>query len=290
MEPMHVLAAQDEVGETPIWVPEEQALYWVDIGGGRIRRYDPATGATQTWQPGVPVTALARRGPGRWLLASKTGIYFWTRGEDRTEFVADPEASRPGLRCNDGAVDRQGRFLAGTMNEGDLNAADGSLYRLDPDRTIHRLDTGYAVANGLGWSPDGGTVYVTDMFHRRILAYSYDTASGTVSGRRTFASVPEDAGLPDGLVVDAEGGVWSAHWGGWRVTRYTPDGAIERVVRLPVANVTCMGFGGADLNELYITTAWFLLSDAERASQPMAGDLFRLSVGIQGIPEPCFAG
>ncbi len=288
MELVHVLAAQDEVGETPIWIPEEQALYWVDIGGSRIRRYDPATGATQTWHPGVPVTALARRAPGRWLLAAKTGLYFWTQGEDRAEFIGDPEAGRAGVRFNDGSVDRQGRFLAGTLNENDLNAPDGSLYRLDTDLAIRRLDTGYATANGMGWSPDGRTLYVTDMFHRRILAYSYDTASGSVSGRRTFATVAADAGLPDGLVVDAEGGVWSAHWGGWRVTRYAPDGAVERELRLPVANVTCMGFGGPAMDELYITTAWFLLSAAERASQPKAGDLFRVKVDVRGLPEPCF--
>jgi len=290
MELEHVLAAQDEAGETPIWVPEEQALYWIDIGGARIRRYDPASGATRIWHPGVPVTALARRGPGRWLLATKTGLCFWTQGESRAEFIADPEAVRPGLRLNDGSVDPKGRFLAGTMNERDLNAPDGSLYRLDPDRTLHRLDTGYAVANGMGWSPDGGTLYVTDMFRRRILAYDYDLATGAVSGRRVFATIPEDAGLPDGLVVDAEGGVWSAHWGGWRVTRYAPDGAVEREIRLPVANITCMGFGGRGLDELYITTAWFLLSAAERTAQPQAGDLFRVKVGIRGIPEPCFAG
>jgi len=142
----------------------------------------------------------------------------------------------------------------------------------------------------MGWSPDGGTLYVTDMFRRRILAYDYDLATGAVSGRRVFATIPEDAGLPDGLVVDAEGGVWSAHWGGWRVTRYAPDGAVEREIRLPVANITCMGFGGRGLDELYITTAWFLLSAAERTAQPQAGDLFRVKVGIRGIPEPCFAG
>lgn len=291
MELEHVLAAQDEVGETPIWVPEEQALYWVDIGGARIRRYDPASGATCTWDPGVPVTALARRqGAGRWFLATKTGLCFWTQGQASATPIVDPEAGRPGLRLNDGSVDPRGRFLAGTMNEQDLNAPDGSLYRLDPDRSLHRLDTGYAVANGLGWSPDGAVLYVTDMFHRRILAYDYDLAAGVVSGRRVFATVPDDAGLPDGLVVDAEGGVWSAHWGGWRVTRYTPGGAVDREIRLPVANVTCMGFGGRDLDELYITTAWFLLSAGERAAQPQAGDLFRVRPGVRGMAEPSFAG
>jgi sugar lactone lactonase YvrE len=290
VNPEHVLTVRDEVGETPIWVPEEQALYWVDIGGERIHRYEPGSGAVQTWKPGVPVTAIARRGPGRWLLAAKTGLFFWDQGKAAAEFVVNPEAGRPGLRLNDGSVDRQGRFLAGTLNEVDLNAPDGSLYRLDPDRTLRRLDTGYAVANGIGLSPDGNLLYVTDMFHRRILVYDYDQTQGTPSNRRVFVSVPEAAGLPDGLVVDADGGVWSAHWGGWRVTRHTPDGRIDLEVRLPVANVTCMGFGGPDLRDLYITTAWFLLSAAERAAQPLAGDLFRVRTEVAGLAEPRFAG
>jgi len=131
---------------------------------------------------------------------------------------------------------------------------------------------------------------VTDMFHNQIIAMDYDTAAGTVSNRRTFVEVPAEAGLPDGLIVDADGFIWSAHWGGSRITRYDPDGTIEREVPLPAANVTCMGFGGAELDELYITTAWFLLSDDERAAQPQAGDLFRLKSEVRGLIEPEFAG
>jgi len=187
-------------------------------------------------------------------------------------------------------VDRQGRLLIGTANVEQYDAPDGVLYRLDADRSIHKIDEGYAVVNGIGFSPDGRIVYVTDMFHNRILAFDYDTEAGTVANRRTFVEVPADAGLPDGLIVDAAGYIWSAHWGGWRVTRYDPDGKIEREIRLPVANVTCMGFGGSDLNELYITTAWFLLSDDDRKAQPQAGDLFRIRTDVTGLVEPQFAG
>jgi sugar lactone lactonase YvrE len=285
----HVFPAQNEVGETPIWIPQEQALYWIDIEGRRVQRYDRASGKVQTWDPGVPVTALARRKGDRWILATKAGLYFWDARTGRSDFIVNPETN-PDLRFNDGAVDRQGRFLIGTMNQKDLNAPDGALYRLDPDRSIHKLDTGYAVANGIGFSPDGRIVYVTDMFHSRILAYDYDTNAGTVRNRRTLAVVPTEAGLPDGLVVDANGFIWSAHWGGSRVTRYDPDGKVEREIRLPVTNVTCMGFGGKDLDELYLTTAWFLLSAADRQKQPQAGDLFRVRPGVRGLPEPEFAG
>ncbi|MDP6523498.1 MAG: SMP-30/gluconolactonase/LRE family protein [Kiritimatiellia bacterium] len=286
----NVVPSQDLAGETPIWIPEEQAVYWIDMGGPRIHRYDPATGDANEWKLDVPITALARRSKGQWILATKTGLYFWDQEENKTEFIVDPEAGNADVRFNDGSIDPRGRFLIGTLNDQDLNAPDGSLYRLDPDLGIHKLDTGYAVANGIGFSPDGGTLYLTDMFNSRILAYDYDLEAGAVSGRRVFVDVPEDAGWPDGLIVDQEGFIWSAHWNGWRVTRYDPDGKIEREVKLPAANVTCMAFGGRDLNVLYITTAWFLLSDEDRAAQSQAGDLFRIETDVTGRLEPEFAG
>jgi sugar lactone lactonase YvrE len=285
-----VLPIQDTAGETPIWIPEEQALYWIDLGDPRVHRYDPAKGETREWKLDVPITALARRGKGQWILATKTGLYFWDQEMNTTEFIVDPEAGNSNVRFNDGAIDSQGRFLIGTLNDQDLNAPDGSLYRLDPDLSIHTLDTGYAVANGIGFSPDDSRLYVTDMFHSRILAYDYNVQAGTVSARRTFVDVPEDAGWPDGLIVDQEGFVWSAHWNGWRITRYDPEGKIEREVKLPAANVTCMAFGGRDLNVLYMTTAWFMLNDEQRAAQPQAGDLFRIATDVKGRIEPEFAG
>lgn len=287
---VHLLPVQQLAGETPIWIPDEQALYWIDLGGSTVHRYQPTNGQTREWQLDVPVTALARRGKGQWILATKTGIYFWDQKTNKSKFIVDPEANNPDLRFNDGVIDPKGRFLIGTLNEKDLNAPDGSLYRLDPDLSIHKLDTGYAVANGMGFSPDGNTLYVTDMFHGRILAYDYDVDTGSVSKRRTFVEVPGEAGVPDGLIVDTDGFIWSAHWGGWRVTRYDPNGKIDREIKLPVANVTCMAFGGKDLNVLYMTTAWFMLSDEERAAQPQAGDLFSIETDVTGRLEFEFAG
>jgi sugar lactone lactonase YvrE len=128
------------------------------------------------------------------------------------------------------------------------------------------------------------------MFAKRIVAMDYNTEAGTVSNRRTFVDVPAETGLPDGLIVDADGFVWSAHWGGSRVTRYDPDGKIQRTVPVPVSNVTCMGFGGPALADLYITTAWFFLSEEEREAQPRAGDVFRMRTDVRGLVEPEFAG
>jgi len=286
----HLLPVQNEVGETPIWVPEESALYWADIENSRVFRYEPSSGEMRTCEVDIPLTALGRRASGGWIAAARTGLYFWDPETNRTTFISDPEVDTPDVRFNDGAVDRNGRFLVGSINEKDLAAPDGSLFSLDAAGAVRKLDTGFAVANGIGQSPDGGTLYVTDMFHSRIVAYDYDAAAGTVDNKRTFVEVPEKAGWPDGLIVDAEGGVWSAHWGGWRITRYDPSGKVEREIRLPVANPTCFAFGGADLGDLYITTAWFMLAEEERKQQPLAGDLFRIKMDVRGLPEPAYAG
>ena len=286
----HLIAVQDEVGETPIWIPDEQAMYWIDLEGSAVHRYDPAGGERKDWALDVPVTALGRRASGGWILASKKGLAFWDQQTNATEFIVDPMAEREGMQFNDSAVDRQGRLVVGTANVQDFEAPDGVLYRLDPDLSLHEIDDGYAVANGLGFSPDGRRLYATDMFHNRIVALDYDIETGAASNKRTFVEVPADTGLPDGMVVDADGFVWSAHFSGGRITRYDPDGKIERQIPMPVTNATCLGFGGADMNELYIATAWFFMTDEQRQAEPQAGDIFRIKTDVTGLVEPEFAG
>jgi len=286
----HIISVQDEVGETPIWIPDEKAMYWVDLEGSAVHRYEPAGGARKDWALDVGVTALARRASGKWLLATKTGLAFWDQETNVSEIIVDPVADIEAMRLNDTAVDRQGRLVAGTANVQDFDTSDGVIYRLDTDLSLHAIDDGYAISNGMGFSPDGTILYVTDMFHNRIIALDYDIASGTVSNKRTFVEIPSDTGLPDGLTVDADGFVWSAHWAGSRVTRYDPDGTIERQISVPVTNATSLGFGGAEMNELYITTAWFFMNEEERKVQPRAGDVFRVKTDITGLVEPQFAG
>lgn len=291
LEPEHILTAQNQLGETPIWVPEENALYWVDWGNGPIYRYEPASGQFDTFELDIPVTAIARRSKEEWVVIAQNGLYLWKPQSNHTRPIAGPpDPDRPELCFNDGAVDRQGRLLVGTVNMQDVFAPDGSLYRLDPDGSLHLLDTGYATANGIGISPDGKTVYVTDMRQHQIIALDYDTDSGTVSNRRQFAYVPEDEGMPDGLIVDADGYVWSGHWDGWKLTRYAPDGGIERQIDFPVQHVISFAFGGKDLNELFITTAWWGFTEEEREQKPLAGDLFRIQLDVRGLVEPVFGG
>jgi sugar lactone lactonase YvrE len=286
-----ILSSQNKLGETPIWSPEENALYWVDWGGQPTCRFEPATGTFRTFPVNLPVTALARHSDGGWIAITQAGLYQWDpKTDEYSLLVGQPESDKPEICYNDGAVDRQGRLLVGTVDMQDPFAPNGSLYRLDPDNSLHQIDTGYATANGIGVSPDGRTVYVTDMRHHRIMALDYDTLDGTASNRRVFACVPENEGMPDGLIVDAEGFVWSGHWAGWKLTRYDPNGNIERHIRFPVQHVISFAFGGKDLDELFVTTAWWDLNEEQRKEQPWAGDLFRVHTGARGLLEPAFAG
>jgi sugar lactone lactonase YvrE len=286
----HYLSIQNELGETPIWAPEEKLLYWVDIGSHQIFRVDPKTDEYESFRPDMPVRGLCRRKAGGWLVITDAGLAFWDPSSDRCDFIVDPYADREYLQFNDGAIDRQGRLLVGSYNSDQLDAPDGSLYRLDTDHALHKLDQNLVLSNGIALSPDGKTLYVSEMFANKINAYDYDIESGIASNRRVLVEIPEDAGKPDGLTVDSQGFVWAAHWGGWRVTRYDPAGKLEREIRVPVELTTCIGFGGQNLDELYITTAWYNLSDRQRRDQPLAGDLFRIQTDITGIAEPLFLG
>ncbi len=289
--PEHFLQVQNKLGESPIWEPEENALYWVDWGGGPLYRLELATGRCDSFPVSMPVTALARRSKGGFVAVAQAGIYGWDpRTNAFTQIAGLPLPEDPSLNYNDSVVDRQGRLLVGAVGGQDPWAPLGSLWRLDPDGSLHQLDCQLTTPNGLGLSLDGKTLYVTNMRHHEILAYDYDTAAGTVSNRRLFAAVPAEEGLPDGLIVDAEGFVWSAHWDGWKLTRYDPAGKIERQVRFPVNHVICFAFAGQDLDELLVTTAWWGFSDEDRKKLPLAGDLFRLRPGVKGLVEPAFAG
>jgi sugar lactone lactonase YvrE len=154
---------------------------------------------------------------------------------------------------------------------------------------VHTLATAVHLSNGIDWSPDDRLIYYTDSLRRVIWAYDFNLATGAIANRRAFVDVPADAGVPDGLCVDAEGCVWSAHWGGSRVTRYDPDGRIERVIELPAAQITCPAFGGADLDTLYVSSAAIGLSAADFARTPDAGGLFALAPGVRGRAPHRFA-
>jgi sugar lactone lactonase YvrE len=286
----HLLSVQNNCGEIPNWIPEKGMLYWSDFDGKKFYTYSPDSGSCRDYDLQHMIGGWGRRKHGGWIVSTEEGIAYWDESTLSFEFLVKPDEDKENIMCGDAAVDRQGRFLVGTMDVVTFDAPNSSLFSYSADGKLKRLDSGFALSNGIGFSPAGDVLYYTDMFHHRILSYDYEGSTGEIANRRVFAEIPEEKGLPDGLIVDAEGFVWSCHWGGWCVSRYSADGNIERVIELPVSNVTCCAFGGDDLTDLYITTAWKGLSDVEREEQPLAGDLFMLKTDVQGLLEPRFAG
>jgi sugar lactone lactonase YvrE len=200
-----------------------------------------------------------------------------------SRFVGPIERNRPGNRTNDGKCDAIGRVWIGTMDAAE-RAFTGALYRIDQDGSPTLMLDDIGVSNGLDWSPDGTSLYYTDSMRRLIWRFPFDMQSGTLGSREVFANVPQDQGCPDGLTVDAEGFVWSAHWDGWRVTRYDPRGSVERVLRLPVPRVTSLCFGGPDLDTLYMTSARIGLTSEQLLEAPLSGALFSYRPGVSGRP------
>lgn len=275
------------LGEGPVWDARIDRLVWVDILAGRVH-LTARDGATRTISLPSAVGSVALRASGGWVAALADG--FWSVAEDgAVERLADVQSDRPDLRFNDGKCDPQGRFWAGTMAL-DHRAGAGALYRLDADLAVTKMVDDVAISNGLDWSLDGRTMYYVDTPTRRIDQFDFDPDTGAISGRRPFVAIPPGDGSPDGLTIDAEGGLWLALWDGWLVRRYGPDGSIDREIRLPVSEVTCPVFGGPDLDELYVTSGWELLSDEQHAREPLAGGLFRVRPGVRGRPASPFAG
>jgi len=242
----HVYAAQNELGEGPLWHPDEQALYWVDLLRGQVYRLDPFTHEVQQWAVGEMVGCLGLHQGGGLVMANRSSIATWApSGTRRVIVTLDP--SQVGDRFNDGAVDPQGRFWVGSMSA----QGQGVLIRVDADHSVHTLKTGVSIGNGIGWSPDRRTMYFTDSTRCAIYAYDFDPVTGSMSHERVFVDVrPDQAGVPDGLTVDRDGCIWSARWDGWKVVQYDPQGKVMQEVRLPVQRPTSCMFGGPNLDVL----------------------------------------
>jgi sugar lactone lactonase YvrE len=286
-----VVRAEAIVGESPVWSPRERVLYWVDITGQKIHRYDPRTALNATFSLPEPVTALGLRRKGGLVLTLRKAFAFFDPETGALRTLADPEPDQPDNRFNDAKCDRQGRFWAGTMGSVQWDAPSGSLYRLDASGQVERMQPNCVCANGLGWSPDNRVLYFTESFRYAVYAYDFDPTAGAITNRRVFASVTKKSGaFPDGLTVDAEGFVWSVHNAVGKVVRYSPAGKIERVVDIPVPRPCGCGFGGDNLEVLYITTARETLNTEQIARYPLSGSVFATVPGVQGLPEPFFAG
>ena len=270
-----------ELGEGPLWDDRRQRLLFVDIMRGHVHEFDPSTGADRIVEFPWPVGAVALAENSDWILAAIDGFYRANPQSGAVQLLASVEADRPDNRMNDGYVDARGRFWAGTMGMHKIRNA-GTLYRLDPDGTVSAMVSGVSTSNGIDWSLDNQTAYYVDTPTGRIDIFDFDSAKGVLSNRRPFVEIPSNEGHPDGMIVDAEGFVWVCLWKGAAVRRYSPDGRLDRVIPMPATQVTKCAFGGPNLDDLFITTAWVGLSESERAQQPLAGALFRIRPGIRG--------
>ncbi len=280
--PECVLRSACELGEGPVWRAADRAVWFVDIKGLRIHRYEPGSGAAFSWQAPAQPGFIAPLQGGGWIAGLKTGLHRFDPASGRFDLMATVEDASLGNRLNDGFADARGRLWFGSMHDGETDLT-GALYRLD-DHGLRRMDDGYCITNGPAVSPDGRTLYHTDTL-KRVL-YAFDLApDGGLSNKRVFAQIEDGAGYPDGPAVDAEGCVWTGLFAGWGARRYSPRGEQIGFVRLPVANVTKIAFGGPDLKTVYATTAWKGLSPAEREAQPLAGGLFRFDVDTPGLPQ-----
>ncbi len=287
----HLLSVNCKLGEGPVWSQAEQKLYWVDIEQACFHTFEPATKQHQVFQVGLAVGSLALRRAGGLVLATKGGFAFSSGRDTDLEFVADPEEGNPLMRFNDGKVDRQGRFWAGSVHQQPaIGLAEGSLYRLNPDLSVARMEISVGITNGIDWSLDNTLMYYTDSLRKVIYAYDFEPASGTIANRRIFIDSTAEEGVPDGLTVDSEGYIWSVRWGGWKITRYDPAGKVEREIEMPVEYPTSCMFGGENLDELFITSAWTAFGPTYPTGQPLAGDLFRFKTEIKGLEQASFAG
>lgn len=274
-----------------MWSVSEQALYWTDNVGKRVHRFKPRSGHDDSFAVEHNVMDIGLRAGGTLVVTLAKSFAFYDPLASGPQPFAEVERNLPHNRFNDGKVDRRGRYWAGSMNDTDWQQPSGALYRLGADRQPHRLLDNVVCANGLGWSPDDRTFYLGESFRYTIFAYDFDPDAATLRGRRVFAAVDRGSGgFPDGLTVDAEGGVWSVHNGAGRVVRYAPGGEITHVVTLPVPQPTSCIFGGSDLNVLYVTTSRQNMDPDQLERFPLSGSVFAVHPGMTGLPEPLFAG
>lgn len=283
-----VIEVGNQLGEGPHWDERSGELLWVDITQGRIHAWSPPDGRVRTEALGAEVSAVIPRAAAPGYVVAAGHRLLLRDGEDERT-LAVVEEGVPDNRFNDCKCDRQGRLWAGTMSK---TRAPGTaaLYRLVAGRDLERVIDGTTISNGIAWSPSGDTMYFIDSTTQSVDAFDFDAATGDMSDRRTLIEIDEADGLPDGMTVDAEAGIWICLYGGAALRRYTPDGRLDASIPLPTTNPTSPCFGGPDLRTLYITTARHRLTPEQLANEPLAGSVLTLDPGVNGLPGNRFAG
>lgn len=289
-----ISGARDQVGESPVWDDAAQALYWVDIEGRHIRRWDRLRNEAQSWDLPERVGCIALARDGRVIAAMETGIFAVTLAappQVAMQRLAAIEHAAPGMRFNDGRCDARGRLWVGTMVM-DMSLASplGALYCLDERGLTGPYVEGLLTPNGLGFSPDGRTLYLSDSHPKvqKIWAFDFDAETGQLSRRRLFVDMAPLPGRPDGAAVDAQGHYWICANDAGLVHRFDPDGRLVQSLAVPVSKPSMCAFGGPDLHTLYVTS--IVPVQAAPAEHPFSGALLALEAGVRGLPEPRFAG
>jgi sugar lactone lactonase YvrE len=273
------------LAEGPVWDAKRQVICWVDILNGEIHEYSRQHKIHNTISVQQMIGSMAICDNGDFIVALQNGFAFVNRLDGKIKIIADPEASLPNSRFNDGKCDPAGRFWAGTMSLSEDKGA-GSLYMLDRDLKYSKKISDVTISNGMSWSRDHKTFYYIDTPTHEVVAYDYSKQTGEISNRRVIIQINERDGFPDGMTIDNEGMLWIAHWNGWQVTRWNAQtGEKLHTIKMPVAKVTSCTFGGKDLDSLYITTAKVELTEEEQKQQPLAGSLFVIDhCGYKGVP------
>ncbi len=272
------------LGEGPVWVARDKALYWVDIKQSFLHRYSVTDGAQKSWRYPGQISSVAPHFKGGFIATFSNGVYYLDIETGSTTLIADPEKGLPGNRMNDGCCDMHGNFWFGSMDDA-CRENSGTFYRMDNDGQCRAVINGFAVTNGPAFTEDGKTIYYTDTNNRTVYQAGLGK-EGNLSDKKIFVRFSETEGRPDGMCLDLENYVWIAHWGGSRVTRFTPDGEVERIIDIPAPNVTKCVFGGPEMKTLYITTARIDMSDQDLEIYPMAGGLFCCEVDVTGFSYP----
>jgi L-arabinonolactonase len=278
------------LGEGPVWDVEQQRLYWIDAAGCRVFRCTADGREVRAWDLPSRVGSIAIRKDGQGAICSLAkGFHALDFRTGECTEIAKIEPESPENWINDGKVDRRGRFFAGTMDSQE-SGPNGSLYRLDPDFSVTKVESGIIVSNGPCWSPDDRTFYFADSWSGEIWAYDYDIAEGTLSNRRTFCKIDTSrGGAADGSTVDAEGYLWNAQVYDSKLVRYAPDGSVDRVIEMPVKKVTSVNFGGPEMDVLFVTSMAKPPLPRFPGDGVMRGSLFAITgLGVQGLPEPRF--
>ncbi len=278
------------LGESPLWHPVENCLYWVDIVAATLNRFEIMNKSLKKFNMPKPIGSIGWRAKGGLIAALSDHFASVNTETGTTQTIALPLQRQRDVMFNDGKCDRQGRFWAGTKDIAEKNPI-GSLYCLDTEgKATEILQRGFTVSNGIAWSLDNSRMYICDSPARQIYQYEFDPIKGQLGRFQIFAKILESEGFPDGLTVDSEGYIWSCHWDGWQITRYTPTGEIDSVIPMPVPRPTSCCFGGPDLKTLYVTSASIGLSASMLEDAPQSGQVFALEMEVMGIAEPAYLG